>query len=103
MKNKSVESKKIPKSYGWPYYENKEILINVKENVGIGEFLDSLEFLLDYPKDVNLGDIGGVVKILQNLPGKHNPQIGKIFDKLVVRSIAFYDARENWKKKTMRQ
>ncbi len=102
-KSRSVESKKIPKSYWWAYYENKEILIKVKENVGNGEFLNSLEFLVGYPKDVNLGEIGGVVEILQNLPGKYNAQIGRIFDKLVARNIAFHDAKETWKKKIMRQ
>lgn len=102
VKNKSVDSKKIPESYWWPYYENKEILMKVKENVGIGEFFDSLEFLLGYPKDVNLGDIREVAKILQNLPGDYSPQIEKVFDKLVARNIAFYDARETWKKKIMR-
>jgi len=102
-KSKSVESKEIPKTYWWPYYENKEILIKVKENIGIGEFLDSLEFLLGYPKDVYLGDISGVPEILQNLSGKYIPQIEKIFDKLIARNIALYDAKETWKKKIMRE
>lgn len=103
VKSKSVESKEISKTYWWPYYENKEILIKVKENVGIGEFLDSLEFLLGYPKDVYLGDISGVAEILQSLSGKYIPQIEKIFDKLIARNIALYDAKETWKKKIMRE
>jgi len=44
-----------------------------------------------------------VAEILQNLSGKYIPQIEKIFDKLIARNIALYDAKETWKKKIMRE
>jgi len=98
---KKIQEGKAKDIYYWPNYENEEILIKVKEKSGVKEFLDSFEFLLDYPKEVIIGDINEVVKILEELPKRKRyiEQVSRIFDKLIVRNPSFYDIRKKWRKK----
>lgn len=98
---KKVQEGKANEVYYWPNYENEEILIKAKKKSGVKKFLDSFEFLLDYPKEVIIGDINEVVKILEELPKRKRyiEQVSRIFDKLIVRNPNFYDIREKWRKK----
>lgn len=98
---KKVQGGKADEVYYWPNYENEKILIKIKENDGVNEFLDSFEFLLDYPKEVIIGDINEVVKILERLPKRKRyiEQVNGIFNKLITRNSSFYDIREKWRKK----
>jgi hypothetical protein len=82
-----------------PFYNNGEILINVKNKAGNEEFLDSFEFLLDYPEKVNIGNISSAIESLESLPSEYNEKIEKIFDKLIDRNPTYYDKKETWKKK----
>lgn len=95
---KLTKEGKVHKIYWWPFHDNGEILTLIKEKGRIKELLDSFEFLLGYPKEVNVGDIRGAVKILEELPQEYRDRVNKIFDKLVVRNPSFYDIREKWKK-----
>ncbi len=96
---KLVKEKKAYEASWWPFHYNGEILMIVREKGGDGEFLNSFEFLLGYPKEANIGDIDKVVEILPTLPSKYNQQVERIFDKLIDRNPAFYDTKETWKKK----
>jgi len=71
----------------------------VKNKGGNEKFLDSSEFLLDYPREVDIGNISNVIEILQNLPSEYNKKIEKIFDKLINRNPVYYNSKEAWKKK----
>lgn len=95
---KLVKEGKVYEASWWPFYHNSEILMIVKQKDGNKEFLDSFEFLLDYPKEANIGDIGTVLKPLQALPSEYNERIEKIFDKLIDRNPNYYDTKEAWKK-----
>lgn len=95
---KLAKESKVYEASWWPFNYNDEILMIVKQKSGDEEFLNSLEFLLDYPKEANIGDISKIVEILQTLSGGYNQRIEKIFDKLIDRNPAFYDTKEAWKK-----
>lgn len=82
----------------WPFFYNGEILKTIADRKEYQKFLNSLEFLLDYPKEINIGDINETIESLPNLPDKYNQQVEKIFDKLITRNPAFYDVKEAWKK-----
>jgi hypothetical protein len=94
-----IKEGKISGVYWWPFYYNDEILIIVKNKGGNEKFLDSSEFLLDYPREVDIGNISNVIEILQNLPSEYNKKIEKIFDKLINRNPVYYNSKEAWKKK----
>jgi len=96
---KLIREGKIYEASWWPFYHNGEILMVVQQKGGNEEFLDSFEFLLGYPKEANVGDVGIVIEILQGLPSEFNKRIEKIFDKLIERNPNYYDTKEAWKKK----
>lgn len=93
-----VKEAKVNEVYWWPFNYNHEILIIVKQKDGDERFLDSLEFLLDYPREVNIGDMGKIVEVLETLPSEYNQRVVEIFDKLIDRNPTFYDQKEKWKK-----
>jgi len=95
---KLTKEGKTHEIYWWPFHDNGQILTVIKEKGDIKEFLDSFEFLLDYPKEVNVGDISEAAKILEELPKGYRNRVNKIFDKLVIRNPNFYDACEKWRK-----
>ncbi len=98
---KKVEEGKAKDVYYWPNYKNEKILAKVKGKDGADKFLDSFEFLLDYPKEIMIGDINEAVRILEELPKRKRyiEQISRIFNKLVTRNPSFYEIREKWRKK----
>jgi len=95
---KLTKEEKAHEIYWWPFHDNGEILMVVKEKGGVKEFLDSFEFLVSYPKEVNIGDINKAVKILQNLPSEYNQRVEEIFNRLIERDPSFYDVKETWRK-----
>jgi len=95
---KLIKERQTHEIYWWPFHDNGEILMVIKERGGVKEFLDSFEFLVDYPKEVNIGDINKAVEVLQNLPSKYNQRVEKIFNEIIKRNPSFYDVREAWKK-----
>ena len=106
VKEKMVIKKKIQEGkanevYYWLNYENGKILVKVKEKGRVKEFLDSFEFLLDYPKELIIGDINEVVNILERVPKRKRyiEQVSRIFNKLIARNPNFYDIREKWRKR----
>lgn len=96
---KLVKEEKVYEASWWPFDHNGEILMIVKEKGSNKEFLDSFEFLLDYPKEANIGDMGNVLEALQSLPSEYNERTEKIFDKLIDRNPNYYDTKEAWNKK----
>ncbi len=94
---KKVQEGKANEVYWWPFYDNGQILMAIKKGGVVKEFLDLFEFLLSYPKEVNIGDIGNAIEALEGLPKKHWSRVNKIFNQLVERNPNFYDAREKWK------
>lgn len=84
--------------YWWPFHDNGQILMGIKKRGVIKKFLDSFEFLLDYPKEVNIGDVNKAAEALQSLPDRYNRRVDKILGALIERNPNFYDAKEAWKK-----
>ena len=96
---KLIKEEKTYETSFWPFYYNGEILMIVKEKGGDEKFLNSFEFLLNYPKEANIGDIDKAIEVLQDLEPKYNPRVEKIFDKLIDRNSSYYESKENWKRK----
>jgi len=92
-----TKKRKAHEIYWWPFRDNGQILIAIEKRGFIKEFLDSFEFLLDYPKEANIGDVNKVVEALGSLPDKYNRRVDKILGALIERNPNFYDAREKWK------
>lgn len=84
--------------YWWPFYYNGTILEKLAKNGKNEEFLQSLEFLIEYPVDVYIGDIDKTIKYLQEF-ATTNKQVERIFDRLIKRNTKFYDDKEEWLKK----
>ncbi len=93
---KLIKEEKIYETSWWPFYHNDEILTIIKQKAGNKEFLNSFEFLLNYPNEANIGDIKNVVEVLQSLPSKYNQRVEKIFEMLIDRDPNFYDIKESW-------
>lgn len=79
----------------WPYYYNGKILLMAKEKKGDKEFLDSLEYLTQYPKELNIGNTSEVVKLMKKFPYP-NDQIERIFNNLIERNSGFYNDKQEW-------
>lgn len=94
-----VKEGKVYEASWWPFYHNGEILMIVKQKGSDREFLESLEFLLDYPKEANVGDMGNVLEALQDLPTEYDDRVEEVFNKLIERNPHYYKTKENWKKK----
>ena len=94
-----VKIDKISEVYWWPYHHNGEILLKILEHESKKEFLNWLEILADYPKEVNIaGDLNLVVQHLKNTKS-HKKQVERIFDKLIERNpTAYYDIKQEWLK-----
>ncbi len=109
VEKKALEEKakkEKPDFYDWyPHYRVGDILIKIKDNIGIKEMLEVVEFLLDYPKEVNTRMVSEFPSIMQDLPVKYNKnnRIEKIFDKLIKINPRYYDEKEAWKKKSRDQ
>lgn len=92
-----------PNFYDWyPHYKIGDILIKIKDNVGINEMLKTIEFLLSYPKEVNARMASEIPNAIQDLPAKYNRnnRIENIFDKLIDINPTFFDAKQSWKKRS---
>ncbi len=80
----------------------EDILLKIKE-LGRGqEFLELFSQLLDLPKELYLGDLVKLVKILkEDYPkeGVSDVKVRKIFDKLIKRDPKYYDDMEEWEEK----
>jgi len=91
-----------PNFYDWyPHYKIGDILIKIKDNIGIKKMLEIIEFLLSYPKEVNARMISEIPDIIQDLPVKYNKKnrIEKIFYKLIQIDPRYYDTKESWERK----
>lgn len=94
-----TESKKDqhPGEYNWwPYHYNGSILLKVLENLGVKQFLDDLEFLIDYPEEVSFAyDFEKVLLELEKIK-TNSDQIKRIYDKLISRNYIFNNSYEKW-------
>ena len=79
----------------WPYQYNGKILLLGKEKKGDNEFLNVLDFLTQYPKELNVGDIGEAVKLMKQLSSPFD-KIEKIFNNLIERNSGFYNDKQEW-------
>jgi len=79
----------------WPYYYNGKILLMIKARKNGKEFLNLLEFLTHYPKELAIGDIGEAIKVIKQYPSL-NKQVEKIFNNLIERNPNFYNDKQEW-------
>ncbi len=79
----------------WPYYYNGKILLMAKEKKGNKDFLDSLEYLTQYPKELNIGNISEVVKLIKQF-SYPDAQVERIFNNLIDRNSSFYNDKQQW-------
>ncbi len=82
---KYLESMTPEEVGGWSIHRNHgSILLKIKENLGEKEFIDSLEFLSNYPKEASIGsDIYVAVEEVAKMKSK---KAQKVFDKLVEKN-----------------
>lgn len=84
--------------YWWPFYYNGTILEKLAGRGEEEKFLNSFEFLTQYPPEVSIGeDIGKAVEALKEFP-KDNKRVERIFDKLIERNPKYYDDKQEWLK-----
>jgi hypothetical protein len=80
----------------WPYHYNGSILLKVLANKGVEQFLKDLEFLVDYPPQVNIAmDIDKVLAELE-LVRPYKDDVTRIYEKLINRNYLFNDSYEKW-------
>jgi len=82
--------------YWRPFFYNGKILIKILENKGEQDFLKWLDFLLDYPDGIIIGnDIDDAVIKLSNF-SRENQTVKAVFEKIVTRFPKHWDLRNNW-------
>ena len=96
---KHLNDKNWHEMHWWPFFYNGKILKLVTEKEGDEEFLEWLEFLVDYPKRALIAnDLDVAVEHLKTLP-TDNKIVEGIFEKLVSRNAKYFDDMEEWKNK----
>jgi hypothetical protein len=92
-----VQSGKAGEVYWWPHYYNGKILLFTKQHKGDDVFLEIFKLLVEYPKEVNVGDVVGCVDILKKFP-KSDERVGYIFSKLIERNSNYFHDKQIWEK-----
>lgn len=95
---KYVKSGETDKVFWWPFSYNGEILSAVYAHAGKEAFLESFEFLCDYPSGLNLGEIRPAVDLLKGFP-KGDKKVETIFNKLIEHGSLFYNDKQAWLEK----
>lgn len=94
-----AESKKDqhPGEYNyWPYHYNGSILVKVLENLGVGQFLKDLEFIVDYPDEAGLPyDFDKVLTVLEKVQSNQD-DVKRVYEKLIGKSYLINKSYENW-------
>ena len=94
-----AESKKDqhPGEYNWwPYHYNGSILVKVLEHRGVEQFLEDMEFLIDYPEEASIAyDFNEALTELEKI-NSHKDEVKRIYEKLLTRNYNFNGSYEKW-------
>ncbi len=97
MESSIKDMEKFYDLYWRPFFNNGKILVSILEHEGSIEFITWLEYLLDYPNDVQIAnDLGMAIIELEKIPLSVQGS-ERSFDKLALKYPNYYDARQNWR------
>lgn len=93
----AIKDKELLHDLYWrPFFYNGRVLVAILKNLGRGEFVKWMEYLIDYPKELLIAnDIDVAVVELSKLP-KSTERIQILFDKVVERYPKYFDVRAGW-------
>ena len=89
-----TNKEKAQKMSWWISHYHDRVIMKIKEVKGNDRFLEWFNFLSEYPREIYLGDIKELAKLLLEFP--KNDLAKKILDNLVERNSSFYDLQQEW-------
>jgi len=94
-----AESKKgvHPGEYNWwPYHYNGSILLKVLQNKGVPQFLEDIEYLVDYPNEATFAyDFNKALAELEKIT-TNKDDVKRIYEKIVSRNYLHNDSYDRW-------
>jgi len=96
-----TNKEKAQKMSWWISHYHDRVIMKIKEVKGNDRFLEWFNFLSEYPREIYLGDIKELSKLLLEFP--KNDLAKKILDNLVERNSSFYDLQQEWLRKNNKE
>jgi len=91
----NIDARNLSQMQKLPFYNNGALLEKLFEKNDRDKFLRSLEYLIQYPAEVSLGDIDRAVRLLQEFP-VDDKKAKRVFGRVVSRNPRYEDLRQEW-------
>ncbi len=89
----------VMQMYWWPYYENSKILQLIYNHGNKKEFLDALEIIVNFPKEMDIHATEDIIALLEKFSNK-NKQVKNIINKLFEKNPSkYYEFKRQYSKK----
>lgn len=93
--NDNIDARNLSQMRKLPFYNNGALLEKLFEKNDRDKFLRSLEYLIQYPSEVSLGDIDRAIRLLQEFP-IDDKKAKRVFGRVVSRNPRYEDLRQEW-------
>jgi len=93
--NDNIDARNLSQMQTLPFYNNGALLEKLFEKNDRDKFLRSLEYLIQYPLEVSLGDIDRAVRLLQEFP-IDDKKAKRVFGRVVSRNPRYEELRQEW-------
>lgn len=94
--DKNFKQKDTVDMYWWPSFYNSDILMFVYNELGKNKFLEALDIITQFPKEIDLNVNDNIVLLLDKFP-KTNKKVKGIIARLFEKNPSkYYDLRNKW-------
>jgi hypothetical protein len=94
--DKNFKQKDTVNMYWWPSLYNSDILTLIYDKAGKNKFLEALDIITQFPKEVDLNIKDNIISLLGEFP-KTNKTVKKIIARLFEKNPSkYYDLRNKW-------